>query len=105
MCAHRKLTCIQWRMFTRTVRDTKYHDDVLMDFVIHIVAQRETNPPQVESCTRIRRVVRSDVVPTNRSRHWTKMTPFKRLPLSTKSKPARVADSVNAGGTLEQNSL
>ena len=50
-----------------TVRDTKYHDDVSMDFVIHMVAHRETNPPQAESFTRIRRVVRSDLVPTNRS--------------------------------------
>ena len=63
----RKLAFIQWRVLTTTVRDTKYHDDVLMDFVIHMVAHRETSPPQAESFTRIRRVVRSDLVPTNRS--------------------------------------
>ena len=39
MCAHRKLAFIQWRVFTKTVRDTKYHDDVSMDLVIHMVAQ------------------------------------------------------------------
>ena len=80
------------------MRDTKYHDDVLMDFVIHMVVHRETNPPQAELFTRIRRVVRSDLVPTNRSRRGTKMIPFNRLSLSDKSKPTQVAHG------LKQNS-